>query len=160
MAKALTQKLTADTIFTQVGAMDGTPEYMNPEHALSSGEDIDTRTDTYSLGHHPLRVAGGAPPLELSKVAVDEFLRRLREADPQKSGSMIRTQDPATSTEIARKRQTEPPALVRQMRGDLDSIALNALEKDRSRRYGSHRISRRISAVTSTTNPCWRLCRQ
>jgi eukaryotic-like serine/threonine-protein kinase len=36
-------------MFTRVGALVGTPEYMSPEQALSSGEDIDTRTDVYSL---------------------------------------------------------------------------------------------------------------
>jgi eukaryotic-like serine/threonine-protein kinase len=50
VAKALTQRLTADTIFTRPGALVGTPEYMSPEQAISSGEDIDTRTDVYSLG--------------------------------------------------------------------------------------------------------------
>jgi non-specific serine/threonine protein kinase/serine/threonine-protein kinase len=39
--------------------------------------------------------------------------------------------------EVARNRQTEPLTLAKQIRGDLDSIALKALEKDRSRRYGS-----------------------
>src|SRR5215471_2677017 len=43
IAKALTQKLTADTIFTRLGVIIGTPEYMSPEQACSSGEDIDTR---------------------------------------------------------------------------------------------------------------------
>jgi serine/threonine protein kinase len=47
VAKALTQKLTAGTMFTRVGALVGTPEYMSPEQALSPGEDIDTRTDVY-----------------------------------------------------------------------------------------------------------------
>ena len=137
VAKALTQKLTADTLFTRAGALVGTPEYMSPEQALSSGEDIDTRTDVYSLGIIFYELLAGAPPLELHKIAFDEFLRRLREDEPPKPSTKIRTQDPATSTEVARKRQTEPPALVKQMRGDLDSIALKALEKDRSRRYGS-----------------------
>src|ERR1022692_134007 len=37
-------------MFTRAGALVGTPEYMSPEQANSSGEDIDTRTDVYSLG--------------------------------------------------------------------------------------------------------------
>ena len=61
----------------------------------------------------------------------------LREDDPPKLSTKIRAQDVATTTELARNRQTEPPALVKQMRGELDPIALKALEKDRSRRYGS-----------------------
>ena len=137
VAKALTQRLTANTMFTQVGAMIGTPEYMSPEQANSSGEDIDTRTDVYSLGIILYELLAGMPPLELRKVAFEEFLRRLREEDPPKPSTKLRTQDPATSTELARKRQTKPPALARQMRGELDSIALKALEKDRARRYGS-----------------------
>ena len=137
VAKALTQKLTADTMFTRVGALLGTPEYMSPEQALSSGEDIDTRTDVYSLGIILYELLSGAPPIELRKLALDEFLRRLREQDPQKLSVKLRTQDRATSTVLAQNRRTEPPELARQVRGDLDSIALKAIEKERSRRYGS-----------------------
>jgi len=137
VAKALTQKLTADTMFTRVGALVGTPEYMSPEQALSSGEDIDTRTDVYSLGIIFYELLAGVHPIDLRKVAFEEFLRRLREDDPPKLSTKFRAQDPATSTELAHKRHTEPPALVKQMRGELDSIALKALEKDRARRYGS-----------------------
>jgi eukaryotic-like serine/threonine-protein kinase len=137
VAKALAQKLSADTIFTRVGALVGTPEYMSPEQANSSGEDIDTRTDVYSLGIILYELLAGAPPIELREIAFEEFLRRLREEEPPKPSTNIRTQNRATSTDVARKRQTEPVALARQIRGDLDSIALKALEKDRSRRYAS-----------------------
>ena len=137
VAKALTQKLTAETMFTRVGTMIGTPEYMSPEQALSSGEDIDTRSDVYSLGIILYELLSGGPPLDLRKIAFDEFLRRLREDDAPKPSTRLRTQDPATSTDVARKRHTEPQTLAKQVRGDLDSIALKALEKDRPRRYGS-----------------------
>ena len=137
VAKALSQKLTPDTLFTRVGVLLGTPEYMSPEQANSSGEDIDTRTDVYSLGIIFYELLAGMPPLDLRKIAFDEFMRRLREEEPPKPSTKIRTQDPATSTEVARNRQTEPLSLAKQVRGDLDSIALKALEKNRTRRYGS-----------------------
>jgi hypothetical protein len=137
VAKALGEKLTADTMFTRVGALVGTPEYMSPEQALSRGDDIDTRTDVYSLGIIFYELLAGVPPIELRRVALEEFLRRLREEEPPKPSTKIRTQDAATSSELARKRQSEPLALAKQIGGDLDSIALKALEKDRTRRYGS-----------------------
>jgi non-specific serine/threonine protein kinase/serine/threonine-protein kinase len=117
--------------------MLGTPEYMSPEQARSSGENIDTRTDVYSLGIIFYELLAGAPPIELRKVALEELLRRLREEEPPKPSTKISTQNAATSTDVARNRQTEPQALAKQLRGELDSIALKALEKERSRRYAS-----------------------
>jgi serine/threonine protein kinase len=137
VAKALTQKLTAETMFTRVGVLVGTPEYMSPEQARSSGEDIDTRTDIYALGIIFYELLAGAPPIELRNVVLEELLHRLREEEPPKPSTRIRMQDAATSTDVSRKRQTDPRSLVRLIRGDLDSIALKAVEKDRSRRYSS-----------------------
>lgn len=137
VAKALTQKLTEETMFTRAGALVGTPEYMSPEQASSSGEDVDTRTDVYSLGIIFYELLAGAPPIELRKVALEEFLRRLREEEPLRPSTKISSGDANTSTEVALNRKTEPTTLARQLRGELDSIALKALEKERSRRYAS-----------------------
>jgi len=137
VAKALTRKLTAETMYTRLGMLIGTPEYMSPEQADGLGQDIDTRTDVYSLGIVFYELLAGAPPLELRQVTFEEYLRRLREEEPAKPSTRIHTLDAAASTEIAHRRQSEPVALARMLRGDLDSIALKALEKERSRRYGS-----------------------
>ncbi|HEX3877487.1 MAG TPA: serine/threonine-protein kinase [Bryobacteraceae bacterium] len=137
VAKALTQKLSADTVFTHAGMIIGTLAYMSPEQANSAGEDIDTRSDVYSLGIILYELLAGVGPLDLEKITFDELLRRLREADPPTPSNRIRSQDPAASADVAHKRQTEPLALAKEMRGDLDWITLKALEKDRSRRYAS-----------------------
>jgi len=122
---------------TQAGAVIGTFEYMSPEQAGSLGEDVDTRTDVYSLGIILYELLVSAPPLDVKGLAFDEFLRRLREDEPLRPSTRLRRLDPAASMEVARRRHSDPRTLARQIRGDLDAIVLKALEKDRSRRYGS-----------------------
>src|ERR1700677_1300234 len=95
VAKALTQKLSADTLYTHVGALIGTPEYMSPEQASFSGEDIDTRSDIYSLGIILYEFLAGSTPLQLRKASLEQFLKKLREEDVPKPSTRIRTQDPA-----------------------------------------------------------------
>ena len=45
VAKALTSPLTEQTFFTAQGQLLGTPEYMSPEQAEMTYQDIDTRSD-------------------------------------------------------------------------------------------------------------------
>jgi eukaryotic-like serine/threonine-protein kinase len=137
IAKALTPHLTANTTFTRAGTLVGTLEYMSPEQANTRSEVIDTRTDVYSLGVIFYELLVGARPLETGKISFEEFLLRLREEEPANPSTRISVQERATSAEVARRRQTDPRLLTRHIRGDLDSIALKALEKDPSRRYGS-----------------------
>lgn len=137
VAKALSQRLTDETLYTRIGAVIGTLEYMSPEQALSSGEDIDTRSDVYSLGVVFYELLSGEPPLRSKRIAFDEFLRRLRNDDAPRPSTRIRTVDPQTGTALAAARRTEPKTLANELRGELDWIALKALEKDRNRRYSS-----------------------
>jgi non-specific serine/threonine protein kinase/serine/threonine-protein kinase len=137
VAKALTQSLSADAMLTRVGTLIGTPEYMSPEQANSSGEDIDTRTDVYSLGVVFYELVAGAPPLDFKKAALHDFLKKLREEEPSRPSASIRTRAEVAKTELANTHRTTLAALEREIRGDLDAIALKALEKERSRRYNS-----------------------
>ncbi len=139
VAKATAQSLTEKTMFTELGMMIGTPEYMSPEQAEMTGQNVDTRTDVYSLGAILYELLVGALPFdpkELRKAGFEEIRRRIREEDPPKPSTKLSTMGKVSVIQ-AQNRRTERPALIRQIRGDLDWITMKALEKDRTRRYGS-----------------------
>ena len=77
VAKAVLQKLSQDTLFTRAGSILGTPEYMSPEQANSAGDDIDTRSDVYSLGVILYELLVGAAPIDLRQLTFEEMLRKL-----------------------------------------------------------------------------------
>jgi non-specific serine/threonine protein kinase/serine/threonine-protein kinase len=139
VAKATQQRLTEKTLYTERGMLIGTPEYMSPEQALMTGLDVDTRTDVYSLGVVLYELLVGALPFEPESLrgrGLDEIRRRIREDEPSKPSTRVSTLGDAT-TETARLRRTDLVNLRRELRGDMDWITMKALEKDRTRRYGS-----------------------
>jgi tetratricopeptide (TPR) repeat protein len=137
VAKATTQHLTERTLFTELGVLIGTPEYMSPEQAEMGGLDIDTRTDIYALGVLLYELLTGALPFDrkdLRQAGLAEIQRIIREKEPPRPSTRITQLGPA-STEAAMNRHTEPRRLASELRGDLDWITMRALEKDRTRRY-------------------------
>src|SRR5438552_4008965 len=139
VAKATTnQRLTDKTVFTAFEMLIGTPAYMSPEQATLSSVDVDTRTDIYSLGVLLYELLTSSTPFEteeLLKAGLDEILRVIREQEPLRPSTRLKTIPEADLTTIAQQRRTEPPRLIHTIRGDRDWIAMKALEKDRTRRY-------------------------
>ncbi|MGE0376075.1 MAG: protein kinase [Planctomycetaceae bacterium] len=140
VAKALNQRLTEQTVYTQYSQLIGTPLYMSPEQAEFSGLDIDTRTDVYSLGVLLYELLTGTTPFEkqtLAEKGLDEFRRLLREQDPPRPSAKISTLDAAAQSTLALQRGLDPRQLTRSLKGELDWIVMKSLEKDRNRRYES-----------------------
>jgi len=139
LAKAMGQRLTEMTLFTEAGAMLGTPDYMSPEQADRNERNIDTRTDVYSLGVILYELLVGELPIgsrELRAAGIEAMLRKICEQEPLRPSTKIKSLG-QSAKDSAERRREGPDSLERHLRGDLDWITIRALEKDRLRRYGS-----------------------
>ena len=139
VAKALNQRLTDESMYTEIGQIVGTLEYMSPEQAELSALDIDTRADVYALGVLLYELLTGTTPLEknrLRSAAFTEMLRIIKEEEPPRPSTRL-TESKDTLSSVAAQRRTEPVKLTRDVRGELDWIVMRCLEKDRTRRYES-----------------------
>jgi serine/threonine protein kinase len=155
IAKATQGRLTDQTLFTAFEQFIGTPAYMSPEQAALTMQDVDTRTDIYSLGVLLYELLTGKTPFdaqELLASGLDAMRRTIREQEPVRPSTKLSTMLLAAdmsrrkpTTGLAVPSESEIGAESRQrlrlreqikiLRGDLDWIVMKCLEKDRVRRY-------------------------
>ncbi len=140
IAKAMEEPFGDFTLLTEQGGIVGTPEYMSPEQFEAPGRSagVDTRVDVYALGVMLYELIADSLPLESA---------RLRGAGMFGMGEIVRLEVPPKPSTRVRQRTSERPAprgdrfrpvpWAQRLPGDLDWIAMKALEKDPERRYGS-----------------------
>jgi tetratricopeptide (TPR) repeat protein len=114
VARATDCDIQTTTLHTQVGQLVGTLAYMSPEQAGGNPDDVDTRSDVYSLGVICYELLSGRLPLDLDRKPLHEAVRMIREQEPPKLG-----------------------ALDRGFRGDVETIVAKAMEKEPGLRYQS-----------------------
>jgi len=139
IAKATDQWAVEKTLLTQFGQMVGTPEYASPEQAEVTTADVDESSDVYSLGVILYELLVGAVPYDaasMRQAGLAEMLRIIREEEAPSLSRKLTTLR-AEAADIAACRQTDLASLRRLVDGDLNSIAMKALEKARERRYSS-----------------------
>jgi len=138
IAKATQGKLTDQTLFTAFEQFIGTPAYMSPEQAVMTSVEVDTRTDIYSLGVLLYELLTGQTPFaqkELLSSGLDEMRRTIREKDPVRPSTRLKSMVASDLTTVAKNRGSQPPELIHLIRDDLDWIVMKCLQKDRARRY-------------------------
>ena len=114
VARSTDSDMAVTTLRTDLGQLIGTLQYMSPEQCEADPEDIDTRSDVYALGMVLYELLTGSPAYSVRDAAIHEAVRIIREEEPTRLSSVSR-----------------------QLRGDIETMSLKALEKDRDRRYQS-----------------------
>jgi WD40 repeat protein/serine/threonine protein kinase len=139
IAKAITSPLTDKTFATLQGQLLGTPEYMSPEQVDLATQDVDTRSDIYSLGIVLYELLAGVLPFEsdvFERAGLAEIQHTIRETEPASPSIRLTSLGEKAHT-IAASRGTQVVPLARRLHRELEWIPLKAMRKDRCRRYRS-----------------------
>jgi serine/threonine-protein kinase len=140
IAKLLNPEIGPETLaLTAAGLEPMTPDYASPEQVR--GELVTTASDVYSLGVLLYELLSGCHPYRARAASLAELRRLISDEEPERPsvalGRMPCAVAPEAGSALGRDRRGDAGRLRRQLAGDLDNIALKALQKDLRRRYGS-----------------------
>jgi len=136
VAKALDDPLVDGTLLTG-DRLVGTPAYLSPEAIVDGSRDLDIRSDVFSLGVILYQLLTGVLPFASTGSALSQMVQRASDEEPPGPSARLATLDREARAAVAARRNVEPRALPRQLRGDLDWIVLKAMARSREERYGS-----------------------
>jgi len=139
VAKAMSQPLTERTLITEDTQMLGTPEYVSPEQLDITSQDIDTRSDVYSLGVLLYELLTGVLPFDSETLrggGVEHIRKVIRETDPKTPSTRL-TKLGEEAGKVADNRRTEIATLAKCLHRELEWIPLKAMRKERAECYRS-----------------------
>ena len=142
IAKVLSEEASSEGTLTRVGVRALTPDYAAPEQVR--GAAVTTSTDVYALGAVLYELLTGRRAHQFSERTPAEFERVVCDVNPELPSTAV-TRPTATMggavpqlpAVVSEARATDPQRLSQELRGDLDTIVLTAMQKEASRRYAS-----------------------
>lgn len=148
VARATDVDVASASMHTRMGEPVGTVPYMSPEQIAGDPDDVDTRSDVYSLGVICYELLAGRRPFDIRGRSIPDALRMIAEEEPPRLGMLVRS-----------------------LRGDVETMVAKAMEKDRQRRYQSAAdfaadIGRYLAGEPIEARPVghlgrwWRWCRR
>lgn len=114
IARSTDSDIAVTTMHTEAGQLLGTLAYMSPEQCAADPSQIDTTTDVYSLGVILFELLTERMPYDVSNMTIQSAARVICEKEPSR-----------------------PSDFNRRLRGDIETIILKAIEKDRDKRFQS-----------------------
>ncbi len=138
LAKALDYPIARQPKITEQRQLLGTPEYMSPEQASMATEDIDTRSDIYSLGVVLYELLLGVLPFDSDAFrsgGMDRVRHIICDEEPKTPSARLNSLSQDTSMVLAQQRRSDVRSLLRVLHGDLDCITIKAMEKEQNHRY-------------------------
>ena len=140
ISTAVHGRLSESTSVSSVLQFVGTPAYMSPEQAGMPGQDIDTRSDIYSLGVLLYELLTGTCPfdrLRLRDAGYEEIRRIICEEDPPRPSVRLAHHESHAPTSQTQEPRSLDGESRRSLRSDLDWIVMKAIEKNAANRYES-----------------------
>lgn len=112
VARSLYSEQAPTQMRTSAGELVGTLEYMSPEQCGGNPDDLDRRADVYGLGVVLYELLTGRLPYDLSRADIARAVAIILAAPP-----------------------IQPSRFRKELKGDLETILLKALQKEPERRY-------------------------
>lgn len=136
IATALNQPESQEPIGTLLGGLTGTPQYMSPEQATWGTNEIDTRTDIYSLGILLYELITGSTPLSVASLKDLNPIELVEKVRKQKIIPPSKRIEEAQSKSVSSKHSSFTSKKYR-IHGALDCIVRKSLSSDPAQRYAS-----------------------
>lgn len=114
VSRATDTDIYTTTLQTTAGQLIGTLPYMSPEQVSGDPREVDTRSDVYAVGVILYQLLTGKLPHDLASRSIPEAAQVIRDEQPSRLSSYSKA-----------------------FRGDVDTIVLKSMEKDKSLRYQS-----------------------